>query len=324
VFTHLFDFNGTNGRVPYALVMDNSGNLYGTAIATGTIFKLAPDGTFTNLYRFTGDTSLGMLMMGRDGHLYGRTYHNNTGAGIVYRFTLNNGTFTTLAQVTGCTVPLTTFLTQGTDGYLYGTTAAGGTSGAGTVFRVNTNGGGATTLVQFDRSNGAAPSGSLAVDRDGNLYGTTSLGPGGFPGSVFKVTPAGVLTTLAYFTGPSTGVNPYAGVVLGMDGNLYGTTWRTVFRVPLPDGDTDGDGVPNDRDECADTPAGAIVNEHGCSLEQLVPCSDWDNHGHYLSAFAAQLAEFLSQDLLTPEQADALFTTAAQSHCGKKQQKSNR
>ncbi len=322
VQTHLFHFNGTNGAVPLGLARDNLGNLYGVTVSSATdpgmIFKLAPDGTFMTLHRFLGDTFPAMLIIGRDGQLYGRTYHNVTGRGIAYRFSLSNGTFATLAQLTGSTIPLSTFLTHAPDGYLYGTTSLGGTTGNGTLFRISTQGGGATTLLQFDgANNGAQPGGPLAVDRDGNLYGTTWFGGGGYNGAVFKMTPAGVFTTLAYFT-PSTGVNPFAGVTLGMDGNLYGTVARTIFRVALPGGDTDSDGVPNDADECADTPTGAIVNADGCSLDQLVPCAGSENHGHYLSALAVQLAEFVSQGRFSLEQAHDIFTAAAQSNCGKK------
>ena len=92
-------------------------------------------------------------------------------------------------------------LVQATDGNFYGTTYAGGTSGncqggCGTVFRI-TPAGTLTTLHSFDWYDGASPTGALVQGNDGNFYGTT-YGGGADPhyGTVFKITPAGALTTL--------------------------------------------------------------------------------------------------------------------------------
>jgi uncharacterized repeat protein (TIGR03803 family) len=84
-----------------------------------------------------------------------------------------------------------------------------------------------TTLVSFNLTNGFGPNAELVQGRDGNLYGTTSGGGSSNNctdgcGTVFKVTPSGKLTTLHSFDG-SDGSNP-TGVVLGADGNFYGTT----------------------------------------------------------------------------------------------------
>ncbi len=51
---------------------------------------------------------------------------------------------------------------------------------------------------------------------------TEGTGSGGSYGTVFKITPAGVLTTLISFDGPN-GNQPLAGLVQGSDGNFYGT-----------------------------------------------------------------------------------------------------
>jgi uncharacterized repeat protein (TIGR03803 family) len=87
-----------------------------------------------------------------------------------------------------------------------------------------------TTLVQFDlNSDGAGPQyGALVQGRDGNLYGTTSGGTtNSTAGTVFKMTPDGALTTIYYFCSQpncADGSTPVAGLVLGTDGNFYGTT----------------------------------------------------------------------------------------------------
>jgi uncharacterized repeat protein (TIGR03803 family) len=58
-----------------------------------------------------------------------------------------------------------------------------------------------TTLVSFNGANGRAPQSSLVQGIDGNLYGTTEYGGPGGAGSVFQMTPAGVLKTLVAFGG---------------------------------------------------------------------------------------------------------------------------
>jgi uncharacterized repeat protein (TIGR03803 family) len=81
------------------------------------------------------------------------------------------------------------------------------------------------TLVNFDGTNGSGPYwGHLIQGTDGNFYGTTawSGGNGNF-GTVFNITPGGLLTTL-YIFNFTEGANPFAGLVQGNDGNFYGTT----------------------------------------------------------------------------------------------------
>ena len=79
------------------------------------------------------------------------------------------------------------------------------------------------TLVDFDGTDGANPQFvSLVQGTDGNYYGTTTIGGDYNVGTVFKTTPAGVLTTLYSFCsagGCTDGISPYAGLVLGTDGN---------------------------------------------------------------------------------------------------------
>jgi uncharacterized repeat protein (TIGR03803 family) len=70
------------------------------------------------------------------------------------------------------------------------------------------------------------PLSDLIQASDGNFYGTTSNGGANNMGSVFKLTPAGVLTTIHSFSGAD-GSFPASGVVEGRDGVLYGTTYGT-------------------------------------------------------------------------------------------------
>src|SRR5437764_1100429 len=74
---------------------------------------------------------------------------------------------------------------------------------------------------------GSNPAAALIQGSDGNFYGTTQQGGATGNGTVFRVTPVGVLTTLVEFTGngaSNKGSAPYAALVQGSDGNFYGTT----------------------------------------------------------------------------------------------------
>jgi hypothetical protein len=86
--------------------------------------------------------------------------------------------------------------------------------------------------------------------------------------------------------------------------------------------DADVDGVSDSLDLCPGTPAGAIVDANGCSIDQIAPCSGpasggtWKNHGQYVSAVAQAVEAFLAQDLISDEQAEEIVAQAAQSRCG--------
>jgi uncharacterized repeat protein (TIGR03803 family) len=151
-------------------------------------------------------------------------------------------TFTTLASFNGTNgaAPVSNSLVQGLDGNLYGVTQgvlAGNADNNGTVFKI-TPAGNLSLLYSFcsqaNCADGQAPYGSLVLGTDGNFYGTTSGGginntnDCGFGcGTIFKITPAGSLTTLYKFcqTNCADGSNPVAGLVQGADGNFYGTTY---------------------------------------------------------------------------------------------------
>jgi len=119
-----------------------------------------------------------------------------------------------------------------TSGNLYGTTAAGGTSGNGAVFKLTKNSDGSwteTLLYSFaGDADGATPYARVTFDPSGNLYGTTQYGGGYSAGIVFQLVPNsdGTWTenVLYSFTGGSDGANPWAGVTLDAAGTLYGTT----------------------------------------------------------------------------------------------------
>jgi uncharacterized repeat protein (TIGR03803 family) len=211
----------SHGDILYdELVQGADGNFYGTTfrggsggclgpfgvIGCGTVFKLTPSGTQTVLHNFTYDST------------------TNTAVNGIYPY---GG------------------LVQGRDGNFYGTTSGGGNAGAvcngtlgcGVIFKI-TPAGRFTLLHSFNGAfatpaEGGRPAGRLLLAKDGNFYGTTTQG--GYTadkvanqGTIFKITPGGVFTTLISFEGDFNGFAdpdlPYAGLIQGRDGSFYGTS----------------------------------------------------------------------------------------------------
>jgi uncharacterized repeat protein (TIGR03803 family) len=227
----------------------------------GTVFRITPGGTLTTLYTFCSQSDctdgyqpFAGLVQATNGNLYGTTQYGGEtdgtcnphyGCGTVFKITLT-GTLTTLysfgfdAQITDGLFP-GAGLVQAVDGDFYGTTSQGGPNGAGgTVFRI-TSTGTLTTLYGFCAQSGCAdgdiPHAALIQGTDGDFYGTTAEGGSACNrGTIFKIAPSGMLTTLYDFCpnsgGDTRGVE--AGLVQATNGNLYGTTWN---------GGTDGDGA---------------------------------------------------------------------------------
>lgn len=302
-FTLLYNFTGAgDGAEPLAgLVMDTSGNLYGTTLAAGAndfgvVFELSPEPAAgcptgsntgngwceTALYSFTdgtdGATLVSPLILDSSGNLYGTTLYGGvaactfngeaptTGCGTVFELNPVPATGCPAGSNTGngwCETPLYAFsgaadgfvpmtgLAIDSAGNLYGTTQFGGvqpgTSGYGTVFEVSPqtasgcpadsypgNGWCETPLYAFTGSpsvDGAYPLGSLAIDKKGNLYGTTSAGgPEDEPtfgyGTVFMVSP------------PAT-----AAVIMGSSQNPATVNQSVTFtatinsKFPIPNGE---------------------------------------------------------------------------------------
>jgi len=243
------------------LLLASDGHLYAVAstgadTGYGGVIKVTPSGTATVLHAFAGpgtesSTAYAGVIQGTDGALYGTSYFGGAkNLGTVYRVTLA-GEYTNLFSFTndakGGFFPYTG-VTQAPNGDLYGTTLRGGDNDAGTVYRITT-GGTLTSLVSFDGPNGKNPEGKLVVGPDGALYGTTLIGGEADRGTIYRITTDGALTTLYSFprlgefnaAGIATndiGANPRAGLIVGADGNFYGTAYQggtsgygTVFRM---------------------------------------------------------------------------------------------
>ncbi len=218
-----FKNNGRDGIYPVAaLVLDASGNLYGTTTAggsgtcsggCGTVFELTPTaGRWTEkvLYSFKNNGRDGTypyagVTFDASGDLYGTTYYgggttcnNGNGCGTVFELAPTNGSWTEAVRYA--------FQNNGTDGYrpyavltldvagsLYGTTEEGGSGacsdGCGTVFELTPSGGSWTETILHsfndDGTDGIYPAfgQALIFDASGDLYGTTTDGGSGCGGS---------------------------------------------------------------------------------------------------------------------------------------------
>jgi uncharacterized repeat protein (TIGR03803 family) len=237
--TEIHSFTASQGCGPVGdLAQGTDGALYGATYlggdaGLGVVFKVALDGTFTRLHSFAG---------GANGSYGGYPYAGLTLApnGLFYGTTQMGTIFTISPQGTLVTITQGLYnpqaaLTQGSDGFLYGTTGGSG-AGVGSIFRIDLAGN-LTVLHDFpirpgenpDKPEGGQLLGELVEAADGNFYGTTSLGGpnAGDAGTIFRMTPAGVVTTVHAF--PEVGFqsypqggSPWAGLTRGTDGNLYG------------------------------------------------------------------------------------------------------
>jgi len=256
-------FKSTNGASPNAsLILDSHGNLYGTtpgggAYGYGVVYELSPSSAGwaeTVLYNFCEDTCpqgsspQSALTFDADGNLYGTTAGGGTHAsGTVFELSPASGggwiesvlySFCATANCADVAHP-TAGVIFGEQGRLYGTTLDGGQNscngfGCGVVFDLTRDNSGRwreTVLYTFTgEDDGGSPIEGLVSDSSGHLYGTTWMDGAQSSGVVFELTSVSgvwsesVLHTFCSAASCSDGSNPWAGLILGPDGSLYGTT----------------------------------------------------------------------------------------------------
>jgi uncharacterized repeat protein (TIGR03803 family) len=197
----LVSFNRYDGAKPSStLVTDPQGDLFGTTQkggnhGRGTVFEI-PAGTSTiiKLASFNGSNGahpLGPLTRDAAGDLFGTTTAGGAaGLGTIFEIAAGSGTITKLASFGNATGHRSTgALVEDAHGDLIGTTQKGGSGGKGTVFELAPGSSIATPLVIFAGRNGANPTGSLVVNTQGTILGTTANGGKYGKGTVFALTP---------------------------------------------------------------------------------------------------------------------------------------
>jgi uncharacterized repeat protein (TIGR03803 family) len=195
----LYNFlSGTDGHCPYSgIAVDSTGTIYGTTVGmgyggnpTGSVWKLSQSGKLTTIYVFK-DASDGEWpdqapVLDAAGNLYGTT-HMRSGAsfaGAVWSIS-KAGRFSVLHDFNASTDGFApnSPLVRNTNGKLYGSTSSNGPGGYGTVFQI-TPSGSFTVIHSFaNGTDGATPTGNLAHDAAGSIYGGTQSG------QVFRIVP---------------------------------------------------------------------------------------------------------------------------------------
>jgi uncharacterized repeat protein (TIGR03803 family) len=216
--TILHSFGNNDGVFPVAgMIFDAAGNLYGTTLHGGTgqscqngcgiAYQLTPSNgawaehTLVNFDpQVSGGNPYGTLIADQSGNLFGTTsIGGGGGGGTIFELTPSDGSYIlSLPYGFGINPACNTHtgVTRDAAGNLYGVCYDGGAHGVGMVFKLTNSGLGwvLTDLHDFDANDGANPWGSVVLDANGNLYGTTYAGGNqadcnGGCGVVWEITP---------------------------------------------------------------------------------------------------------------------------------------
>ncbi len=206
----IYDFGASSTDAVNAVAgvtIDAQGNLYGTTSFGGTsgvgaIYKLTPSSTGWSesiLYNFQGlddgQNPVGGVILDSAGNIYGTTFDGGVnGGGTVYELSPSNGSwnFKTIYSFVGGYGGPYNKLTMDATGNLYGTANSDGAYGFGSVFKLAPGSGGWTYTDLYDFTNGSdggEPYGAVAVDKNGNVFGTAVTGGGDGQGVIFEITP---------------------------------------------------------------------------------------------------------------------------------------
>jgi uncharacterized repeat protein (TIGR03803 family) len=205
---------GSGGNSFSGLTRAADGRLYGLTYASetnpfGELFRITEAGDYEQLHAFSveeGYFPLGELIQASDGLLYGTAYIGGAEyQGAIFRFDPVTLTHTTLHSFTANGAPgigPAAGLVEGSDGWLYGTTHAGGAYNGGAIFRINRSTRAVETLHAFDSQTGFDPRGELIESSPGVWLGTTVFGGSWLNrGVVFRLTVPLCTLTLGYASG---------------------------------------------------------------------------------------------------------------------------
>ena len=261
-FTDIHDFGASaaDGYYPQSqLTKSSAGDLYGVTYYgggayDGTLYKVSSAGVYSQLYTFDGNAGKAPYtspILAADGKLYGTTRAGGSSGldtGIVYKYDLTANTISVFSQFDGINGYYPNALTQGADKSFYGTSQYGGftnreagfTNGSGSAFKITTAGV-ISLLYSFYTHTGYNPYGRTVQGPDGQFYGTTYYGGYYDNGTIYKSDANGSMTILHHFNNNRPGYEgyyPQAGLIVGTDGNLYGSTIAggvygngTIFKV---------------------------------------------------------------------------------------------
>jgi|GEM_PF-2066665 len=229
-FTVLDSFNSaTVGKTPRTRLLNlGDGVLYGATYANGVVAG-SPSGT---VYKFDGsglapvfqipagltNPGHGIALASGETDVLQVLCNDKAGA---WRVPLGGAARTISFFDAGGTKPRS--LIRGSDGYLYGTTEAGGADGLGSIFRLNPDGTNPVVLHECTSTtratDGIRPLGAMVQAADGTLYGAMSDG-GPHNGVIFRLTQAGDYKVLHAFSDLR---YPDGDLLLATDGMIYGT-----------------------------------------------------------------------------------------------------
>jgi uncharacterized repeat protein (TIGR03803 family) len=252
---------GADGEYPSTdLVVDASGNLYGTSVqgganGSGTVFRLSPSAsgwTHTVVYNFTGQADGGqpyggVVLDAQGNNLYGTAVVGGThrgspcidsGCGVAFKLTQSGGSWhqSVIHTFTGGSDGYGpgNGLTLAKDGSLFGMTPTGGTHGLGIIYQLNPGASGTWKLKVIHAFSGGddgatGSAGRLLLDGAGGLFGVSTVGGAHGAGAAFHVTqdPSGrwKLTPIYEFNGVPDAGFPYGGLIFDGSGNMYGTSY---------------------------------------------------------------------------------------------------
>jgi uncharacterized repeat protein (TIGR03803 family) len=212
--------------------------LFGAALTLAVSMPPADAGakTFKILYSFEGGSdgrmpTFGPLAADPAGNLYGTTlYGGASNLGTVFKLA-PDGTETVLHSFTSGrdgSSPIAGLVADKA-GNFYGVTWYGGAANLGAVYEIAPDGTKTEVYSFKGGADGMWPNAKLAIDANGNLFGTTSYGGGSTKcengcGTVFRIGPDGRETVIHAFANGSDGAFPTAEVIFDKAGNLYSTT----------------------------------------------------------------------------------------------------